>query len=123
MPIEKGYISSKYGFRRDPFTGRKRMHQGIDFAGRKGTPVNTVAGGVVQFVGRKGGYGNVVEIDHSNGLISRYAHLSSIDVKPDQVVKKGERIAAIGSTGRSTGPHLHLEVLKNGVRQNPARYF
>lgn len=123
MPIEKGYVSSKFGFRRDPFTGRKRMHKGIDFAGRMGTPVNTVAGGIVQFVGRKGGYGNVVEIDHSEGVVSRYAHLSSIDVKLDQVVKKGERIAKVGSTGRSTGPHLHLEVLKNGKQQNPAHYF
>jgi murein DD-endopeptidase MepM/ murein hydrolase activator NlpD len=123
MPIEKGYISSRFGFRRDPFNGHKRMHKGIDFAGRKGTPVNTVAGGVVQFIGRKGGYGNVVEIDHSDGLVSRYAHLSVINVKADQVVKKGEHIASVGSTGRSTGPHLHLEVLKNGVHQNPAKYF
>ncbi|MEE9352215.1 MAG: M23 family metallopeptidase [Thiotrichaceae bacterium] len=123
MPIEKGYISSRFGFRRDPFNGHKRMHKGIDFAGRKGTPVNTVAGGVVQFIGRKGGYGNVVEIDHSDGLVSRYAHLSVINVKSDQVVKKGEHIASVGSTGRSTGPHLHLEVLKNGVHQNPAKYF
>ena len=123
MPIEKGYISSRFGFRRDPFTGHKRMHKGIDFAGRKGTPVNTVGGGVVQFVGRKGGYGNVIEIDHSGGLVSRYAHLSKIKVKADQVVKKGETIALVGSTGRSTGPHLHLEVLKNGVQQNPAKYF
>ncbi len=123
MPIEKGYISSRYGFRRDPFTGHKRMHQGIDFAGRKGTPVHTVAGGVVQFVGRKGGYGNVVEVDHGNGLVSRYAHLNSTRVKTDQVVNKGEKIASVGSTGRSTGPHLHLEVLKKGIRQNPARYF
>ncbi len=123
MPVEKGYISSKFGFRRDPFTGKKRMHKGIDFAGRKGTPVNTVGGGVVQFIGLKGGYGKVVEIDHSDGVVSRYAHLSVIKVKPGQVVKKGEQIALVGSTGRSTGPHLHLEVLKNGVQQNPARYF
>lgn len=123
MPIEKGYISSRFGFRRDPFTGRKRMHKGIDFAGRLGTPVKTVAAGVVQFAGRKGGYGKVVEIDHSDGLVSRYAHLSEIDVKVNQVVKKGDLIAKVGSTGRSTGPHLHLEVLKNGKQQNPAHYF
>ncbi len=123
MPVEKGYISSRYGFRRDPFNGRKRMHKGIDFAGRKGTAVKTVAGGVVQFAGRKGGYGNVVEVDHSNGLVSRYAHLSVINVNIDQVVKKGEVIAKVGSTGRSTGPHLHLEVLKNGKHQNPSKYF
>jgi murein DD-endopeptidase MepM/ murein hydrolase activator NlpD len=123
MPIEKGYISSKYGFRRDPFTGRKRLHKGIDFAGRKGTTVKAVAGGVVQFAGRKGGYGNVVELDHGDGLVSRYAHLSVINVKLDQVVKKGNPIALVGSTGRSTGPHLHLEVLKNGKQQNPAQYF
>ena len=123
MPVEKGYISSRYGFRRDPFTGRKRLHKGIDFAGRRGTTVKTVAGGVVQFAGKKGGYGNVVEVDHSNGLVSRYAHLSAITVNVDQVVKKGEAIALVGSTGRSTGPHLHLEVLKNGKNQNPAKYF
>lgn len=123
MPIEKGYISSKYGFRRDPFTGRKRLHKGIDFAGRKGTPVKAVASGVVQYAARKGGYGNVVELDHGDGLVSRYAHLSVIKVKLDQVVKKGAAIALVGSTGRSTGPHLHLEVLKNGKHQNPAQYF
>ena len=123
MPVEKGYISSKFGFRRDPFTGATRMHKGIDFAGRTGTKVNTVGGGVVQFIGRKGGYGNVVEIDHSDGVVSRYAHLSAVKVKLDQVVKKGELIALVGSTGRSTGPHLHLEVLENGVQKNPAKYF
>lgn len=123
MPIEKGYVSSNYGFRRDPFTGRKRLHKGIDFAGRMGTPVKTVGGGIVQFVGKKGGYGNVVEIDHRDGIVSRYAHLSVIKVNLDQVVKKGERIGLVGSTGRSTGPHLHLEVLKDGIQQNPAKFF
>ncbi len=123
MPVEKGYISSRFGFRRDPFTGKKRMHKGIDFASRKGTPVSSVAGGVVQYAGNRGGYGNVVEIDHGDGIVTRYGHLSVIEAKVGQVVKKGDRIALVGSTGRSTGPHLHLEVIKNGVQQNPARYL
>lgn len=123
MPVEKGYISSRFGFRRDPFTGKKRMHKGIDFAARKGTPVSCVAGGVVEFAGNKGGYGNVIQIDHGEGISTRYGHLSVIEAKVGQVVKKGDIIAQVGSTGRSTGPHLHLEVLKNGVQQNPAKYL
>ena len=123
MPVDNGYISSHFGFRRDPFTGRRRKHKGIDFAGKKGTFIRSVASGIVQYTGNEGGYGKVVEVDHGQGVISRYAHLSAIDVKRKQLVKKGQIIAKMGNTGRSTGPHLHLEVLKNGVHQDPAIFL
>lgn len=123
MPIKKGYISSKFGFRRDPFSGRKRMHKGIDFAGKIGEEIKAVAGGVVSFAGRNGGYGKSIEIDHGEGLVTRYAHLNKINVKRDQIVNKGELIGELGNTGRSTGPHLHLEVLKNGRQVNPSKYL
>lgn len=122
-PVQSGYISSEFGFRRDPFNGRQKMHKGVDYAGPTGTDIYSVGGGVVSFVGRKAGYGNVVEIDHGDGLISRYAHLSATKVKESQVVKKGDMVAWMGSTGRSTGPHLHLEVLKNGDQVNPREYL
>lgn len=122
-PVHSGYISSEFGFRRDPFNGRQKMHKGVDYAGPTGTDIFSVGGGVVSFVGRKAGYGNVVEIDHGEGVISRYAHLNAIKVKESQVVKKGDMVAWMGSTGRSTGPHLHLEVLKNGEQVNPREYL
>lgn len=122
-PVRSGYISSEFGFRRDPFNGRRKMHKGVDYAGPTGTDIYSVGGGVVSFVGRKSGYGNVVEVDHGDGLISRYAHLSNQKVKEGQIVKKGDLVAAMGSTGRSTGPHLHLEVLKNGEQLNPREYL
>lgn len=123
MPVSGGYISSKFGFRHDPFTGKRRKHKGIDFAGKKGTIIKSVASGIVRFIGNKGAYGKVIEVDHGEGIISRYAHLNKIDVKAKQLVKKGQSIAKMGSTGRSTGSHLHLEILKNGVQQNPAIFF
>lgn len=122
-PVKRGYISSPFGKRRDPFNGRSRMHGGIDFAGPRGTEIHSVAGGVVSFVGRKGGYGNVVEIDHGDDLISRYAHLNKYVVDKGAVVNKADRIAFMGSTGRSTGPHLHLEILKAGQRVDPQTYL
>jgi len=122
-PVNKGYISSKYGYRRDPINGRHRFHRGIDIAGKTGTPISAIANGFVSFTGRKGGYGNVVEINHSDSLKSRYAHLKSILVKKGQVVRKGDTIAKMGSTGRVTGPHLHLEVWKNGKVVNPIVYL
>ncbi|MEZ5536982.1 MAG: M23 family metallopeptidase [Thiolinea sp.] len=122
-PVKKGYISSPFGQRRDPFNGRSRMHGGIDFAGPRGTEIHSVAGGVVSFVGRKGGYGNVVEVDHGDELISRYAHLNKALVEKGAVVSKADRIALMGSTGRSTGPHLHLEILKKGERVDPQAYL
>ena len=122
-PVNKGYISSNYGYRRDPINGRHRYHKGIDIAGKTGTPISTIANGFVSFTGRKGGYGNVVEINHSNSLKSRYAHLDSILVEKGQVVRKGDTVAKMGSTGRVTGPHLHLEVWKNGKTVNPIVYL
>ncbi len=122
-PVNTGYISSNYGYRRDPINGRRRFHEGIDIAAKKGTPVSAIALGFVSFTGRKGGYGKVVEINHSDSFKSRYAHLSRILVKKGQVVHKGDTIAKMGNTGRSTGSHLHLEVRKNGKAVNPNIYL
>lgn len=122
-PVHKGYISSKYGYRRDPINGKHRYHRGIDIAGRTGTLINSIASGFVSFTGWKGGYGKVVEIQHSHSLKSRYAHLSKISVKTGQVVRKGDTIAKMGSTGRVTGPHLHLEVWKSSKTVNPSIYL
>lgn len=122
-PVNTGYISSNYGSRRDPINGRRRFHDGIDIAAKKGTPVSAISLGFVSFTGRKGGYGKVVEINHSDSLKSRYAHLSRILVKKGQVVHKGDTIAKVGNTGRSTGSHLHLEVRKNGKAVNPNIYL
>ena len=99
------------------------MHKGLDFAGPIGTDIYAVAGGVVSFVGEKPGYGNVVEVDHGDGLVSRYAHLNATSAKQGTVIKKGELVAWLGNTGRSTGPHLHLEVLKQGEQVNPRDYL
>lgn len=122
-PVKKGYVSSKFGNRRDPFNGRSRLHGGIDFAGPRGTDIHSVAGGVVSFAGRKGGYGITVEVDHGDELVSRYAHLSELLVEKGAVVNKADKIALMGSTGRSTGPHLHLEILKSGERVDPSGYL
>jgi len=122
-PVIRGYISSEFGFRRDPFNGRSKLHKGLDFAGPVGTDIHSVGGGVVAFVGTRSGYGNVVEIDHGDGLLSRYGHLSAAKVNEGQVVKKGDLVALMGNTGRSTGPHLHLEVLKDGAQLNPREYL
>lgn len=123
-PVRSGYISSEFGFRRDPFNGRQKMHKGVDYAGPLGTEIYAVGGGVVSFAGnRNDGYGNVVEVDHGDGLISRYAHLSTTKVAEGEVVKKGDNVAWMGSTGRSTGSHLHLEVLKHGAQVDPREYL
>jgi murein DD-endopeptidase MepM/ murein hydrolase activator NlpD len=122
-PVLHGYISSEFGFRRDPFNGRIKLHKGIDFAGPVGTDIYAVGTGVVAFVGQRSGYGNVVEIDHGDGLLSRYGHLSAAKVTEGQLVKRGDLVALMGNTGRSTGPHLHLEVLKNGEQLNPREYL
>lgn len=115
MPT-RGTISSRYGMRNG------RMHRGLDIAAKTGTPIYAADGGTVTFSGWKGNYGNMVEIDHGNGYKTRYAHASKLLVKKGEKVYKGQHIANVGSTGRSTGPHLHLEVLKNGVYQNPSNY-
>ncbi|HEY1075637.1 MAG TPA: M23 family metallopeptidase, partial [Fontimonas sp.] len=122
-PIDGGWISSLFGARTDPFTGRRTSHQGIDFAGRVGAAVVSVAAGIVTEAGARDGYGNLVEINHGNGYTTRYGHNSEIVVKPGDKVAKGQRIAKIGSTGRSTGPHVHFEVLFNGAVVNPEQYI
>ncbi len=122
-PVHRGYISSEFGFRRDPFNGQTRMHKGLDFADPVGTPVYAVAAGVVSYVGPKSGYGNAVEVDHGDGVVSRYGHLSAAKAVEGQLVKKGDLVALSGNTGRSTGPHLHLEILKNGEQLNPREYL
>jgi murein DD-endopeptidase MepM/ murein hydrolase activator NlpD len=122
-PVHSGYISSEFGLRHDPFNGSLRLHKGMDFAGPIGTEIYSVGGGVVSFVGEKSGYGTAVEIDHGDGLISRYGHLSATKAKEGEVIKKGDIVAWMGNTGRSTGPHLHLEVLKNGEPVNPREYL
>ncbi len=121
-PVADGYVSSLFGMRIDPFDGELSMHSGMDFAGTEGESVEAVAAGVVTWAGERSGYGNLVEIDHGNGYATRYGHNESILVHVGQIVKKGEEIALMGSTGRSTGPHVHFEVLYNGVAVNPARF-
>lgn len=122
-PIADGYISSGYGRRTDPFTGLRSFHPGIDFAGPEGTPVHTVAAGIVTRAGPDAGYGNLVEVNHGNGYVTRYGHNEKILVKVGQRVHKGETIALEGSTGRSTGPHCHFEVLINGIVVDPTRFI
>lgn len=118
-PILTGWLSSYYGIRKDPFTGKPAMHKGIDFAGKEGDPVVATAAGLVTWAGERYGYGNLVEIDHGNGLVSRYGHNEGIDVAIGDVVTKGQVIAEMGSTGRSTGAHVHYEVLKKGKQIDP----
>nr|WP_282565500.1 M23 family metallopeptidase [Paradevosia shaoguanensis] len=115
--------SSTFGNRRDPFTGRSAFHSGIDFPAPSGTSVLSAGAGKVTFVGQQSGYGNMVEIDHGNGLITRYAHLSAFLVKEGQVVATGSPIAKVGSTGRSTGPHLHFEVRRDENAVNPQQFL
>lgn len=119
----KGWRTSTFGYRRSPFTGRREMHKGLDVATRTGTPIIAPADGLVTFTGREGGFGNMVAIDHGYGIVTKYAHCSSIEVKIGQKVKRGDVIAKVGNTGRSTGPHLHYEVAVNGVAVNPTRYI
>lgn len=122
-PVENGYISSTFGWRSDPFTGRKAMHQGIDFAAREGSDVLAAASGIVTDIGERFGYGKLVEINHGNGYVTRYGHNKTIVAKVGDRVYKGQRIAQIGSTGRSTGPHVHFEVLLNNQVVNPEQYI
>ncbi len=122
-PIVDGWYSSNFGYRIDPFTGLQSMHEGIDFPAGSGTPVVAAASGKVIFADWHPQYGKMVEIDHGNGLVSRYAHASVLLVKEGDLVVAGQRVAAVGTTGRSTGPHLHFEVRLNGTPQNPARFL
>lgn len=122
-PILKGWLSSYYGMRMHPISGRMEMHEGIDFAGKMGGEVIAVAKGVITYAGKRYGYGNVIDIAHGNGFTTRYAHNSKILVSVGDTVEKGFRIAEIGSSGRSTGPHVHFEVLKNGKQVNPVKFI
>jgi murein DD-endopeptidase MepM/ murein hydrolase activator NlpD len=121
-PVNGGFISSLFGYRTDPFTGRGAFHEGIDFAGPEGSSVMAVAAGVVSYAGERSGYGELVEVNHGNGYITRYGHNSEVLVKVGDTIRKGQRLALMGSTGRSTGPHCHFEVLLNGSAVNPAQY-
>ncbi len=121
-PVEAGYISSLYGQRTDPFDGNQANHQGIDFAAAPGTQVLAVADGIVSHTGLDGGYGRMIEITHGNGYVTRYAHNAKILVTPGQTVKRGDPVALMGSTGRSTGPHVHFEVLHDGRPMNPLSF-
>lgn len=122
-PVRSGYITSNYGYRIHPIKRKRRFHQGIDFAAPRGSPVVAVADGVVTFSGKKGGYGRIVEIKHVGGLITRYAHNQANLVKEGQMVRRGQKIASVGSSGTATGPHCHFEVLKDGSAVNPKRYI
>jgi len=121
-PVQEGWISSYFGQRADPFTGYSAVHKGLDFAGPEGTKVTAVAAGLVTYAGERSGYGVMVEINHGNGLSTRYCHNEQLLVKQGDMVRKGQDLALMGSTGRSTGPHLHFEVLKNGVQVDPLRF-
>lgn len=122
-PVDHGWLSSRFGYRVDPFTGKLSFHPGIDFASKDGTPIYATAAGVVTWAGPRSGYGDMVQINHGNDLSTRYGHCEALLVKPGDIVKAGQAIALMGSTGRSTGPHVHYEVLKDGVQVNPLPYI
>lgn len=122
-PTAVAMLSSSYGYRRDPFTGAGAMHSGLDFPGPIGSPIYSAAPGRISFVGVKSGYGKVMEVDHGQGIMTRYAHLSGFGAKLGQQVAAGQQIAKMGSTGRSTGSHLHFEVRLNGAAVNPRRFL
>jgi len=122
-PLPGHGVGSRFGWRIDPFTGRQALHTGLDFQGEVGTPIVAAAGGVVVTAEMHPQYGNMVEVDHGNGLVTRYAHASKLVVKKGDLVKRGQRLALVGTTGRSTGPHLHFEVLVQGVQQDPHRFL
>jgi len=123
LPVIDGWYSSNFGYRIDPFSGQQSFHEGIDFPAETGTAIVAAASGLVVEAGWHSQYGKIVEIDHGNGLVSRYAHASRLGVKEGDLVVRGQNIAAVGTTGRSTGPHLHFEVRLNGVPQNPVRFL
>lgn len=123
MPAAAGLMSSGFGYRSDPFNGSGAMHAGLDFKGPIGTPILAAADGTITFAGWQGGYGNCIEITHPNGLVTRYAHMSGFTATLGQDVKRGVQIGRMGSTGRSTGPHLHFEVRINGSAINPLKFL
>ena len=122
-PVKNGWLSSHFGKRTDPFTGKTSWHDGVDFAGKKGSDVLSVASGIVTLAENKHGFGRLVEINHGNGYLTRYAHNSKLLVETGDKVEKGQVIAKMGSTGRSTGPHVHFEVIKDGKVVNPRKYI
>lgn len=122
-PIDKGWTSSFFGLRTDPFTGHKAHHKGVDFAGKIGSNISTVASGVVTWAGTRYGYGQMVEVNHGNGYATRYGHAQEVLVKVGDTVEKGQKIALMGSTGRSTGPHVHFEVWHKGKAVDPMKYI
>lgn len=121
-PVNSGWLSSYYGMRKDPFNGKPAMHKGLDFAGKEGDPVVATGAGLVTWAGSRYGYGNLVEIDHGDGLVTRYGHNSTLNVKIGDVVTQGQVLAKMGSTGRSTGAHVHYEVLRHGKQLDPLPY-
>ncbi len=122
-PIKRGWISSYYGMRTDPFTGRREHHKGMDLAGKEGSEVISVGAGVVTWAGDRYGYGKLVEVNHGNGYATRYGHSKQVLVQVGDAVKKGQVLALMGSTGRSTGPHVHFEVLYKGKAVDPKKYI
>ena len=122
-PVTGGWLSSHFGWRADPFSGRRSLHQGVDIASPMGSPIKAMGTGVVTYAGPKRGYGRLVEINHGNGYATRYAHVSKVLVKVGDRVEKGSPVALVGTSGRSTGPHLHFEVRKHGRSINPAAYL
>jgi murein DD-endopeptidase MepM/ murein hydrolase activator NlpD len=121
--VEHGLLSSKYGKRIDPFTGKHEHHKGIDIAGKEGSRILAVADGIVTWSGERTGYGKLVEINHGNGYVTRYGHNRQQLVKAGDTIRRGQAIALMGSTGRSTGPHVHIEVMHNGKQVNPGKYL
>ena len=122
-PVADGWFSSNFGYRIDPFTGQNAFHEGVDFPAEIGTAIVAAASGRVIFAGVSTQYGKMIEIDHGNALITRYAHASRLNARVGDLVVRGQRIATVGTTGRSTGPHLHFEERLHGVPQNPARFL
>jgi len=122
-PVNKGWMSSRFGKRNDPITGRPAWHNGVDFGGKDGADVLTVAAGVVVYAASRNGYGKMIEINHGRGFATRYGHHKELLVKVGDIVKKGQLIGLMGSSGRSTGPHVHFEVFKNGRVVDPAAYI
>ena len=123
LPVEAGYYSSNFGYRIDPFTGKNSTHTGVDFVAPPGTPVYAAAGGVISAAEFHSEYGNMVDVDHDNGLTTRYGHLSKFKTKLGDVVLKGQLLGEVGNTGRTTGPHLHFEVREKGIPINPNRFL
>lgn len=121
-PITKGWLSSYYGVRKDPFSGKPTMHKGVDFAGKEDTAIIATAAGVITWASKRYGYGNLIEINHGDGLTTRYGHNKNLLVNVGDVVNKGQKIARMGSTGRSTGPHVHYEILRNNKQIDPIKF-